>query len=323
MARKRHNIWQSDVYVDGKRVRKNFKTEALAVAFEQAMRLKYADDTIGTLFPQWADELWLGTKNERCAIGNAHLLVKWLGPKLSVHDLTFAVVTTLIKGMKDRGSVNATINKKIATLSALLGYGINAEVIKVMPKLTFLPVEDGRITVLTFDQEDAMMARLSEDHRHFANFCLYTGCRYSEAANLKWEDVDMKGAVQVRFWNTKTGKPRSIPLASPALRALQTSEALGWASPFQWISYRAFVRAWHEAREAVGLGPEYVPYVMRHTCATRLAKTGMTDLKLMNWMGHASLMMTRKYTHMDTSDLQEGANALERGPKLAIVQNKA
>ncbi len=319
MARKRGDAWQADALVDGKRVRKTFATQELALAYERTTERAALDVRVGSLFPLWADKIWTGTKNERCAVGNANIVVKLLGAETSVHDVDFNSAQRLAEEMRNDDYSPSTVNKKLACLSALLRYGRKAGVLDKMPEIPFVKVYEGRITVLTFEQEDAMLAALPEHHRVFAAFCLYTGCRFSEATSLKWEDVDLTGSVQVRFSRTKTDKPRTLPLAKEALQALRWTREQGWFTPFAQIEYWTFARAWHKAREACGLGPEYIPYVMRHTCATRLAKAGMSELRLSIWLGHSNLTMTKKYVHFDTSDLEAGAASLERGPKLTIV----
>jgi hypothetical protein len=132
----------------------------------------------------------------------------------------------------------------------------------------------------------------------------------------------------VTFWKTKTDKPRTIPLTGKAKEAIawakekhpipnahDPSRRLPQASNFVFstICYDTFYNEWNRAVKLAGYGndDELVPYVLRHTCATRLAQGGMSELRLMKWMGHKSLMTTRRYTHLTVDDLQVGVRILE------------
>lgn len=319
MARQRGDAWVGDVLIGAKRSRKTFATKALAEAYEQQAVLASRDLSIGKLWPTWAEKLWSNTKNERCAIGNATLIAQWMGIGLHVTAVDKAAVDRLVEYMQGEDYAIATINKKLACLSKLMNYARDEKVVTEVPKITFTKVNNGRITTLSFAQEDAMLAELPEPFKAFASFCLYTGCRFSEATRLRWEDVDLGEEPQVTFWATKTDGERSVPLVSEALTAIRKRREQGWMHPWTGIEYWTFSRAWSKARETVGLGPEFVPYVMRHTCATRLARGGMGELALMKWLGHTNVMMTKRYVQLNTKDLRVGASSLVRAPKLTVV----
>jgi site-specific recombinase XerC len=67
-----------------------------------------------------------------------------------------------------------------------------------------------------------------------------------------------------------------------------------------------------EWQERLGHDKQVVPHVLRHTCATRLSKAKTDPLRMQEWLGHSTLQMTARYTHLDVSDLRIGATALER-----------
>lgn len=68
----------------------------------------------------------------------------------------------------------------------------------------------------------------------YLTFVVYTGLRRSEAARLRWEDVDMKNRSAI-IRDTKNGKPLPVALTGPILSILGRREeatgGVGWVFP--------------------------------------------------------------------------------------------
>lgn len=315
MARQRGTRWQADALVNGARKRLSFPTHAEAEAFERDpyayLGVTKAHDTVGTLFPRWAHEIYKGTKNERNAIRITEELVRRLGPDLPVSKVDRKLIKDVIEQLRQQGNKDATVNTKMSTLSKLLHYGVDEEVLTDVPAIPFYAPKNARIRSLSHEEEQTLFSNLSHYHRPFATFLLYTGCRVSEAINLEWQDVT---PTTVTFWRTKNGEERTIPLADPARAALDANRQASNVGPFHKVVYTSFIKDWHYAKAESGLAhdPQVVPHVLRHTCATRLAKGGMSELRLKKWLGHKTLVMVARYTHLDTQDLLTGLDALNR-----------
>ena len=328
MARQSGNKWMGDAKINGERKRVVFNSLAEAEAFEAnpylTLKVEPSVDTIGKLFPKWTREVYGRTKNERNAFRISEELVRRLGADLPVNKIDRKKVKSLVAELEAEGNAKGTINTKTSTLSKLLHYGIEEEVIETVPIIPFYSKTNGRIRVLSKDEEVGIMSRLSEPYRCFAVFLLSTGCRHGEAVAIQWADVS---SDSVTFWRTKTDKPRTVPLTQKAKDSLQWAKAglpipnarnpasklpRVSTAPFSYVNYHTFLNEWDRAIEAMGLGEdtELVPYAMRHTCATRLAQGGMSELRLMQWMGHTNLMTTRRYTHLTTADLMQGVAIL-------------
>lgn len=313
MARQRGTRWQADALINGARKRLSFPTLEAAEAFE---RNPYAYlgviktvESVGLLFPKWCRELYAGTRNERNAFRITEELVRRIGPDLPVSKVDRKLIKAVIDQLRQAGNKDATINTKMSTLSKLLHYGVDEEVLTDVPAIPFFTPNNARIRALSHDEEDRLFAHLNHYHRRFATFLLYTGCRVGEALSLEWQDVT---DTTVTFWVTKNGEERTIPLAQPARDALDRT--VSNQGPFRHIVYTSFIKDWTRAKELAGLAhdAQVVPHVLRHTCATRLGKGKMSELRLMKWLGHKSLIMVKRYTHFDTEDLLTGLDALNQ-----------
>ena len=142
--------------------------------------------------------------------------------------------------------------------------------------------------------------------------------RKSEAFNLKWSDVDLR-TRRITIWKPKNNFPRTIqmtPMAHDILqRALMkcTNQQTNDAEVFAHIKVRKFGRTWIKMRDALGLtnDEDFVLHALRHTCCTRLVETG-TDLRtVMEWMGHATLEITQRYSHFIPKRMDDAVGKLD------------
>lgn len=156
---------------------------------------------------------------------------------------------------------------------------------------------------------------------------LWTGVRISEALGLRWSDVDReRGLLTVQqqlrvvpraertttdwwaFGPTKSGKPRRVPLSSPALAALEQQRErvrqLRIAAP-RWRELGlVFVRAdgspveqrrlnyvWERLRAQLGL-PRTRIHDLRHTTASLALDGGAQLIEVSRLLGHSSTAIT-------------------------------
>jgi integrase len=122
-----------------------------------------------------------------------------------------------------------------------------------------------------------------------------------EQFKLKWEDVDFDRRM-ITLQTTKNGRPRYIPLNDFALSALRTAKNQSGDQP--WIFLNRYgerhvgPRTWFEkATEGTKLiGVTW--HTLRHTFASRLAMAGLDLRTLQELMGHKTVTMTLRYTHL-------------------------
>lgn len=314
MARKRGKKFIADgIDSHGKRRRIAFRTEEMAEEYKAKVLNAGYQMTVGHLFPKWSEEIWTGTKAEYNALGLSKLVIKALGPTLPITEITRATIKKLSDDWLAGGNTQATVNRKLSCLSKLLDHAVEEEILEDRPKITLKGQADSRrFRVLSYEEEDTLLRSFRYDvDRLFTGFLIDTGCRYSETERLEWRDLS-HNERRIMVWKSKTGKPRPIPLTDRAFDALMWSKKEGFQRPWEALTYRAFMQRWHLAREAAELDEECIPYVCRHTCATRLALGGMDVFRLMKWMGHSNIATTQRYIQLNPADLDEGVSILAR-----------
>jgi integrase len=131
---------------------------------------------------------------------------------------------------------------------------------------------------------------------------LATGMRQGEALNLTWADVDFERG-RVVLHETKNGERRSPPLARAAaevlrehakIRRLDTQLVFPSARAHKAIFPRA---AWERAIAAAEIA-DFKFHDLRHTAASYLAMAGATQVELAAVLGHKTLQMVLRYSHL-------------------------
>ncbi|MND82153.1 Tyrosine recombinase XerD [compost metagenome] len=234
--------------------------------------------------------------------------LEWID--LSPVEITRKSLLQLVDFYLQKDNSNATVNRKIAAITKLLGTAFDEELINRKPTIRFLTERNARTRFITLSEEEALLYWLRElgyvGECHLTIFLLDTGCRVGEALKLRPEHVDRQRKC-VLFGDTKNGTTRMIPLTDRALDSV-----LKWG---EVKSVSVFDQKFKRAREHAGLGNDVTPHVMRHTNASRLAQSGVSVVILKAWLGHKTIRMTDRYAHLDTSSLQVAKDVLEQFSK--------
>ncbi len=160
-----------------------------------------------------------------------------------------------------------------------------------------------------------------------------SGLRVGELCNLDIEALDLAGA-SVRVLG-KGGRERVVPLGAPSVVALarwlaerprvvhpkkgtQDPRALFLATRGARVGQRS-VRAVVHAFGASGAGrADLHPHALRHTCATHMLDGGADLRSIQEFLGHASLSTTQRYTHVSMEHLMrvyDAAHPLARAKR--------
>ena len=210
----------------------------------------------------------------------------------------------------------STSNRWQAALSLIFRVGIDNEKIESNPaaRVRHETEDNGVIRYLSADEEKALRIAITDPKQLAAlEISLHTGMRRSEQLGLKWSQVDLE-RKQVTLTQTKNGKPRHIPLNAVALAAFQSLKYDGQSkdSPvFPGRDGKAVqsTRGWFEdAVTRAGL-KDFTWHCNRHTFASRLVMAGVDLRTVADLMGHKTIQMTMRYSHLAP---EHNASAVER-----------
>jgi integrase/recombinase XerD len=134
-------------------------------------------------------------------------------------------------------------------------------------------------------------------------FLYASGTRISECLELSRGDIE-EDWLHIR--HAKGEKERIVPLATPAKQAIaEYLNEAAFEKDFIWCNYKgeklSRISAYKITQKYLGVSP----HVMRHSYATALI-TGGADLRVVQeLLGHASLLTTQIYTHIQKQDLKD------------------
>lgn len=322
MARQRGSRWQADVLIGGTRQRKAFATKAEAEAFETAVAGGYvpsAASTLGAYRDERFEALWGTARSRKYIEGNWRVIDRYLPLSTPLEKVDNAAITRLVEGLKRDGKQGGTINRKLANLRKLLKDAHKHGRILYLPQgLDREPEGNQRERVLDAEEEAAAIRFFEHTGReasgHLFVFLLYTGLRVGEALSLDRKHVRGK-QITIHHTKAKNKSTRTITLVSKAATAWNAVCArTNSSTPFQaLIPYWTFRDHWAALKVHLGVedDKEFVPHMLRHSCATRLVRAGVPLPHVMKWMGHRSMQVTLRYTHLVPHDLDIAAQALE------------
>ncbi len=244
------------------------------------------------------------------------------------------------------GLKKSSINREIGLLKSMLKTAVEWELTdKNAAKEAKLFKLDEPLSdrVLSHEEECRLLTACDESELRFRAphlksiilIALYTGLRRGEILRLKWADIDFeRNVLIVRKSKTSSGRGRRVGLNSLLRQTLLSSfeeEHGEWVFPspkrFQTPNEaeRHIGDVKNAFRRAVCLsGIEPITFhQLRHTFCSRLADAGIPMPVIQDLAGHASIIMTRRYTHPSEELKQKAVEMLVRGPTAAQPATKS
>lgn len=192
---------------------------------------------------------------------------------------------------------------------------------------TYLEVDDVRLIINMPDR------RTHDGWRDYTLllFLYNSGARVSEAAGLRWTDLQLTPPRHVRLFG-KGKKERLLPLWSETANALHRLRGIVHSADQQYVFLNrqgqpitrdgiAYVLAKHAATAARAKPPlqrkRITPHVLRHSCAVALLQSGTDVTVIRDYLGHSSVATTGRYL---TTNLQMKRDAMQAFWKKAGIE---
>lgn len=271
-----------------------------------------------------APEGWADTKYETKAAYNVGIAMEFFGEHTPLESIRESQVDGYVQYLMGMGDANGTINRKLSALSKVMTLAQRQSeggyYKPVFPRR--LRETRGRIRQLSAKEEVALLSWFEklEDHdaRDYTVFLIDTGIRVSEGLGLTGADVVKdEGGLSVMIHGegdlgTKNGEFRAIPLTKRAAAIIEKRMVNG-GKLFPFRTRYVYSRRWDRVRALMGMteDPQFIPHMLRHTCASRLVQRGVSLKVVQEWLGHKSLSMTMRYSHLYPKDLMNARDILD------------
>lgn len=318
VRKKPNGRWIADVKLDAvTRFRKSFKTKMEASRFEAHVRSKHSQGQSADWNPTKKDsrrladliELWF--THHGVTLSDPYRRLRSLKRLCATLKNPVARNLTPAKYLSYRhdrlvaGVTPKTLNNELGYLNALYNYLWETEQISYqcpLLKVKPLKIKERELSYLTLDQCQELIDVAAEAYNPclvlIIRLCLQTGARWSEAESLT---VSQIGNCRVTFTDTKSGKNRTAPITKTLEKELRAHSA-GEIKVFD-TSITAFRRILEKCSFKLPRGQ--AAHSLRHTFASHFMMNGGDILTLQRILGHSSINLTMRYSHLSPDHLQE------------------
>lgn len=260
------------------------------------------------------------------------VLRKHLVPFFGGYPLDQIGATEVQRFKRERDHLErSTVNRLVDNLKTILHKAEQWGVLRAVPKIPRLKEELREKP--HFTPEDAAcfieLCRAHGERTYVAALLgLDAGLRHSEICGLRWHDVRFdegkQGVIVVsnrrcrgEDGSPKHGKHRRVPL-SPRLREALRALPRVARSPYvlhtrqkQPINSLDAVGRWF-ATACEGAGVTRGVHILRHTFATDAVRSGVNLRAVQKLLGHSSIVITERYLHATSSDLDDAVMLIAR-----------
>lgn len=236
---------------------------------------------------------------------------------------THHVLRRWLAQLRTLGYARTSIARKAAAVRAFYAWARRRRLVPANPAAhlgapkrperlpTVLKPEEAAQLVEAADEDDVWTVR----DRAILELLYGTGIRVSELCGLDVEDVDL-GRARVRV-HGKGGKTREVPLGEPASdavraflrgvrdailrsrdRSARDPAALFHNRRGRRVGPRDIRAMMEKYREMALVDRGASPHTLRHSYATHLMEGGADIRAVQELLGHASLDVTQRYTHV-------------------------
>jgi len=234
------------------------------------------------------------------------------------------------KAQRVKDLAPATVNRELAFLKRVFNVAIQDGLADTNPvrRVKLFVENNARTRYLTNEEETRLRETIGEEHWPFVAVAIHTGLRQSEQLKLKWETVDFtSGSITVP--KSKHGKARHVPMNDTVrtlLRDLPSRLKSAYVFPSATgetpldgrnLMNRVFLPALTRA-EIQGLRW----HDLRHTFASRLVMAGVDLRTVQDLLGHKTMAMTERYSHLSPAHQLDAVQRLNQKPTDTATDTK-
>ncbi len=202
-----------------------------------------------------------------------------------------------------------TLNRKLSSVNAFFDFCHKSQFSQTKTKLKFAKIPKLLPKFLSFKEIQNALALIDKTtwlgKRDYALilFLYASGARISECLSLGAEDID---GDWLHIRHAKGEKERIVPIAKVAKDAIDNYlNDMKFEKDFVWANYKgdrlSRISAYKITQKYLGVSP----HVLRHSYATSLISGGADLRVVQELLGHASLLTTQIYTHIQKQDLKD------------------
>lgn len=321
---KRGDIWYIDYRVSGRRYREAVgESKKLAELALKKRKLAIAEGKFLDIrrqekikFETFADDyLQIHSANNKTYDNDEStmkVLKAFFGGK-HLHEITQLDVEKF-KTERAKTVSAATVNRALALLKSAYNRAIEWSKVEVNPvcKVKLFKENNQRLRYLEAEEIEKLLNSCDGYLKGVITVAIFTGMRRGEILNLKWHDCDFERRV-IRLTNTKNNEVRAIPMNDIVWKALI---AMPKHPNSAYVFYDTNGRPFHNLRKSFFTTltkcniMNFHFHDLRHTFASQLVMSGVDLNTVRELLGHKSLEMTLRYSHLSPDHKKRAVDIL-------------
>lgn len=327
--RQNSSSYYCEITINGKTVIRSTKTSKLAEArrFEAQLREQlYRQVVLGeqqTITMAAAIDGYAKSKQGSVSSQNLKTQVRALQVQLAkvfplaqeIHRLNANHLNKLVSMRRSDGVADGTIRLMLTTLKGVINWSKAGDYLQptnlVFPRLR---ISNQRTRTLSEAEEmrllEVLRSNKNTDDYDLVVLLLDTAARLNEIQQLTWDSVDL-AIGELHLWRSKTNTETLLKLTERSLEVLQRRAANMHGSGLVFPSQKGGVRRTtpktiQNAYKAAGL-EDFCTHSIRHSTASKLVNSGMSLFAVSKVLGHSSVTMSQRYSHLEQAAVAEQA----------------
>ena len=304
-ARRVAQRWRSEVVLGGDPAAKKAERKAIPTYAEVARQ--HIDH----------NETYQKTPHNTERIIRCHLLPRW--GKLRLNEITSQAIASWLAELRKTlapattEKIRVTFNRSFELAAKWNIPGAQVNPVRAVPRPRF---NNKKERYLTAEEAERLVAACKDSANtqlaSIVQLLLLTGARKSEILKARWSNVDLERRA-LFLPDTKTGKPRYVPLSSSAvkvIKGLRRWDHCDWLvpSPVTRKPFTDLKRPWDTARDKAGLSDVRI-HDLRHSAASFMVNSGVDLYAVGKILGHSSPDTTQRYSHLSQETLLSAVEA--------------
>jgi len=327
---KRGNVYWYDFQINGTRYRKStgkakrrdaediFHAERERAKMEESAGIQkvktYKLVDLAEEYLKWAERQRSYKDKKRC--------IRQLIEVFGNHDVKGLNTREIEQWQSRRLKYNkpSTVNRLLATLKHMVNKGTqwgmaSDSVLKQVRNVKLLPENNRRLRFLSIEECQRLIECCHKDLKPIVIVALNTGMRRGEIFNLKWEQVDLSHGF-ILLDVTKNGERREIPINTTLEYLFKEMMQCYVKSKYVFAGKTGkpltdIKKGFHTALRRAGIH-DFRFHDLRHTFASQLVMAGIDITSVKELLGHKSLTMTMRYSHLSPGHKRKAVHVLDR-----------
>ncbi len=241
------------------------------------------------------------------------LLNRYFGNKLLSEIKTVDILK--FKNERAEKVKHGTVNRSLAVLKSMFNRAIEWCKAKENPckNVKMFKENNQRDRYLTEEEEARLLPNCNDYLKRIVVAALHTGMRKGEILKLKWKDINIEHRY-ISLYDTKNGEGRKVVMNQTVLNVFMNipkhSNSEYVFCDRQGRPYGDIKKSFLSAVEKAGI-INFHFHDLRHTFASRLVMAGVDLNTVRELLGHKSLEMTLRYSHLSPNHKMQAVSVLD------------